>query len=129
MEWVRVTVSLPPGTQLEGSAGFSVEAAGRNVFIRGPGMGAGGSSAGAGSQGELQVPLLFTVGSEGAVAEVVAAGQAEGGRGGGCAALQLVVRLPYRSLDEHVSDLRANAPLAFGQLGFAASKALLELEP
>lgn len=133
VERVRVTVSLPPGTQREGlggGSGLSVEVAGRSVFIRGPGMGAGRSSAGPGPQGELQVPLLFAVGTEGAVAEVVAAGQGEGARGGGAGtALQLVVRLPYRSLDEHVSDLRANAPLAFGQLGFAASKALLELEP
>ncbi|KAG2487959.1 hypothetical protein HYH03_013399, partial [Edaphochlamys debaryana] len=64
----------------------------------------------------------------GGVASAAGQGRVRGAAGGVDPGVRLVVRLPYRSLDEHLADARAQAPLAFGQLGLASSS-LLELEP
>ncbi|GLI63806.1 hypothetical protein VaNZ11_006903 [Volvox africanus] len=116
VQWIQVTVDLPPPLpppppprvsdrtqEQQPPLDIAVEVCGRTLYVRRPG------------HPELQMPLLFAASTEGA--------SATGGRDG-----QLIVRLPYRSLDEYLADARAQAPLAFGQLNFA-SKALLELEP
>ncbi|GFR50651.1 hypothetical protein Agub_g12900 [Astrephomene gubernaculifera] len=147
VEWIRVTVDLPPhrpaghhasaqpdpqhqaslNTSQPGSD-VAVEVCGRSLFVRTPG------------HPELQVPLLFAASVQGATATLnasppaaKAAATAPGHQQQQQSQpqqmqRQLVVRLPYRSLDDHLADARAQAPLAFGQLSFA-SKALLELEP
>ncbi|GIL61383.1 hypothetical protein Vafri_15857 [Volvox africanus] len=111
VQWIQVTVDLPPPLllaadqtqQQQQPIDVVIEVCGRTLYVRRPG------------HPELQVPLLFAASTEGA--------SATGGQD-----RQLIVRLPYRSLDEYLADARAQAPLAFGQLNFA-SKALLELEP
>ncbi|KAG2484901.1 hypothetical protein HYH03_016287 [Edaphochlamys debaryana] len=118
VEWIRVTVDLDldPGRAGSGPGscgvpeGLTVEVAGRSVFVR-PGLG----------RAEVVVPLQFAASAEGSTAACEPLP-------GGTAGVRLVVRLPYRSLDEHLADARAQAPLAFGQLGLASSS-LLELEP
>ncbi|KAG2433462.1 hypothetical protein HXX76_008519 [Chlamydomonas incerta] len=124
VQWVQVTVDLPAtgspsSAAAEQPVGTSVEVCGRSIYIR---VGSGAP--------ELHVPLQFGVSAEGASATWK---QQQPSAGGGKAAgsqpgHQLVVRLPYRGLNDYLADARAQAPLAFGQLSFA-SKALLELEP
>ncbi|PNH10184.1 PIH1 domain-containing protein 1 [Tetrabaena socialis] len=110
VDWVRVTVDLAAGPSRPPSpSDVAVEVCGRSLFVRLPG-----------GRGELHVPLLFAASAEGAAVSWQ--------KGPGAGAGQLVVRLPYRSLDEYLANARAQAPLAFGQISFA-SKALLELEP
>ncbi|KAG2449264.1 hypothetical protein HYH02_005421 [Chlamydomonas schloesseri] len=136
VQWVQVTVDIPPSASpavaAQHTQGVSVDLCGRSLYVR----------AGPGSP-ELHVPLQFAVSAEGASAtwqqqhqqqqQQRSAAAAGGGKGPGGTLpqqsnQQLVVRLPYRGLDDYLADARAQAPLAFGQLSFA-SKALLELEP
>ncbi|KXZ46064.1 hypothetical protein GPECTOR_47g339 [Gonium pectorale] len=115
VEWIRVTLDLPPDvsrpTGPSAAAGLAVEVAGRSLFVRCPG------------HPELTVPLLFAASAGGAAASAEVQPPAAPG-----APYTLVIRLPYKSLDEHLADAQAQAPLSFGQLSFA-SRALLELEP
>ncbi|EFJ49078.1 hypothetical protein VOLCADRAFT_104514 [Volvox carteri f. nagariensis] len=119
VEWILVTLELPQGaaTATSTTSGghhqqlqppdVAIDVCGRTLYVRRPG------------HPELLVPLLFAA----TTTEASASASVKEDR-----SCEIVVRLPYRSLDEHLADARAQAPLAFGQLNFA-SKALLELEP